>query len=188
MGTNGEKRNVYRILVGKPERKRPLGRPRHRWVDSTVSIVSRGCTPHVVCWGSTNATAGPSDTAVEFGVCEVCSPESAVRSVLTDTSSVDPGVVFGRQAVLLAYTWLWTHISALSLDRSAHPVRMCSPSPFALQLPFLSPCGEGQSYWVSLCVCTLHPYVGVKCSSGYLSKSSKTLTVEDIQPLRSLPR
>jgi hypothetical protein len=29
---NGEKRNAYRILVGKPERKRPLGRPRHSWV------------------------------------------------------------------------------------------------------------------------------------------------------------
>jgi hypothetical protein len=28
----GEKRNVYRILVGKPEGKRPLGRPRRRWV------------------------------------------------------------------------------------------------------------------------------------------------------------
>jgi hypothetical protein len=27
----GEKRNVYRLLVGKPEGKRPLGRPRHRW-------------------------------------------------------------------------------------------------------------------------------------------------------------
>jgi hypothetical protein len=28
-----EKRNAYRILVGKPEGKRPLGRPRRRWVD-----------------------------------------------------------------------------------------------------------------------------------------------------------
>jgi hypothetical protein len=27
----GEKRNAYRLLVGKPEGKRPLGRPRRRW-------------------------------------------------------------------------------------------------------------------------------------------------------------
>jgi hypothetical protein len=32
--TNGEKRNAYRILVGKPEGKRPLGRPRRRWEDN----------------------------------------------------------------------------------------------------------------------------------------------------------
>jgi hypothetical protein len=30
----GEKRNAYRILAGKPEGKRPLGRPRRRWVDN----------------------------------------------------------------------------------------------------------------------------------------------------------
>jgi hypothetical protein len=30
----GEKRNVYTILVGKPEGKRPLGRPIRRWVDN----------------------------------------------------------------------------------------------------------------------------------------------------------
>jgi hypothetical protein len=30
----GEKRNAYRILVGKPGGKRPLGRPRRRWVDN----------------------------------------------------------------------------------------------------------------------------------------------------------
>jgi hypothetical protein len=32
--TNGVKRNACRILVAKPEGKRPLGRPRPRWVDN----------------------------------------------------------------------------------------------------------------------------------------------------------
>jgi hypothetical protein len=30
----GEKWNAYRLLVGKPEGKRPLGRPRRKWVDN----------------------------------------------------------------------------------------------------------------------------------------------------------
>jgi hypothetical protein len=30
----GAKRNAYKILKGKPEGRRPLGRPRHRWVDN----------------------------------------------------------------------------------------------------------------------------------------------------------
>jgi hypothetical protein len=30
----GEKRNVYRLLVGKPEGKRSLGRPKRRWIDN----------------------------------------------------------------------------------------------------------------------------------------------------------
>jgi hypothetical protein len=30
----GENRGVHRVLVGKPEGKRPLGRPRHRWEDN----------------------------------------------------------------------------------------------------------------------------------------------------------
>jgi len=30
----GVERGVYRVLVGKPEGKRPLGRPRRRWVDN----------------------------------------------------------------------------------------------------------------------------------------------------------
>jgi hypothetical protein len=34
----GEKRNVYRLLVGKPEGKRPLGRPRRRWIDNILQI------------------------------------------------------------------------------------------------------------------------------------------------------
>jgi hypothetical protein len=32
--TNGEKRNAYRILVGMPEGKRPLGKPRRRWMNN----------------------------------------------------------------------------------------------------------------------------------------------------------
>jgi hypothetical protein len=31
--THWKKRNAYGILVGKPEGKKPLGRPRHRWMD-----------------------------------------------------------------------------------------------------------------------------------------------------------
>jgi hypothetical protein len=30
----GERRSVYRVLVGKPVEKKPLGRPRHRWEDN----------------------------------------------------------------------------------------------------------------------------------------------------------
>jgi hypothetical protein len=32
--TNGEKMNAYKILVGMPEGKIPLGRPRRRWADN----------------------------------------------------------------------------------------------------------------------------------------------------------
>jgi hypothetical protein len=40
----GEKRNAYRILVGKPEGKRPLGKPRRRWMDNIeVDLRERGC-------------------------------------------------------------------------------------------------------------------------------------------------
>jgi len=40
----GEKRRVYRVLVGKPEGKRPLGRPRRRWVDNISMVLQEvGC-------------------------------------------------------------------------------------------------------------------------------------------------
>jgi hypothetical protein len=40
----GEERGVYRVLVGKPEGKRPLGRPRHRWVDNIkADLQEMGC-------------------------------------------------------------------------------------------------------------------------------------------------
>jgi hypothetical protein len=41
---NVEKRNACRILVGKPEGKRPLARPRRRWVDNiNMDLREIGC-------------------------------------------------------------------------------------------------------------------------------------------------
>jgi hypothetical protein len=37
----GERRNEYMILVGKPDGKRPLERPRHRWVDNIGMVQIR---------------------------------------------------------------------------------------------------------------------------------------------------
>jgi len=39
----GERRGVYRVLVGKPEGKRPLGRPRLRWEDNMMGFQAVGC-------------------------------------------------------------------------------------------------------------------------------------------------
>jgi hypothetical protein len=45
----GEKRNVNRLLVGKPEGKRPLGRPRRRWmVNIKMGLLEIGL--NVVDW------------------------------------------------------------------------------------------------------------------------------------------
>jgi hypothetical protein len=45
----GEKRNVYRLFVGRPEGKRPLGRPRRRWIDNIkMDLLEIGV--HVVDW------------------------------------------------------------------------------------------------------------------------------------------
>jgi hypothetical protein len=42
----GEKMNAYRVLVGKPEGKRPLGRPRRRWVDN----IKKDLRPDGMVW------------------------------------------------------------------------------------------------------------------------------------------
>jgi hypothetical protein len=39
----GEKRNAYKLLVGKLERRRPLGRPRRRWLDIRMDLAEVGC-------------------------------------------------------------------------------------------------------------------------------------------------
>jgi hypothetical protein len=45
----GEKRNVYRLLVGKPEGRRPLGKPRCRWIDNIkIDLLEIGLS--VVDW------------------------------------------------------------------------------------------------------------------------------------------
>jgi hypothetical protein len=44
----GEKRNAYGILVGMPEEKRPLGRPRRRWVGNIKMDIREIGTASVV--------------------------------------------------------------------------------------------------------------------------------------------
>jgi hypothetical protein len=45
----GDRKNIYRLLVGKPEGKRPLRRPRHRWIkNNKANIVEIGLS--VVDW------------------------------------------------------------------------------------------------------------------------------------------
>jgi len=40
----GERRGIYRVLVGKPEVNRPLGRPKHRWEDNIkMDLQEVGC-------------------------------------------------------------------------------------------------------------------------------------------------
>ena len=40
----GEEKGAYRVMVGKPEGKRPLGKPRHRWADNIrMDIQEVGC-------------------------------------------------------------------------------------------------------------------------------------------------
>jgi hypothetical protein len=60
----GEKRNAYRILVGKPEGTRPLGRPRHRWVDN-IKMDLREIGWDVVDW--VDQAQGPLEGSCEHG-------------------------------------------------------------------------------------------------------------------------
>ena len=42
MASMGQGRGVYRVLMGKPEGKRPLGRPRRRWEDNIKMDLQKG--------------------------------------------------------------------------------------------------------------------------------------------------
>jgi hypothetical protein len=63
----GEKRNVYRLLVGKPEGKRPLGRPRRRWIDNIkMDLLEMGVS--VVDWtGLQNVLLQIKDKTMDNG-------------------------------------------------------------------------------------------------------------------------
>jgi hypothetical protein len=39
----GERGGIYRVLLGKPEGKRPLGKPRYRWEDIKMDLQEVGC-------------------------------------------------------------------------------------------------------------------------------------------------
>jgi hypothetical protein len=43
----GERSGACRVLVGTPEKKRPLGRPRHRWEDSVKMYLREVCSEGV---------------------------------------------------------------------------------------------------------------------------------------------
>jgi hypothetical protein len=55
-----EKRNAYRLLVGKPGGRRPLGRPRRRWVDNIrIDLVEVG-------WGDVDWIGLAQDKLIEL--------------------------------------------------------------------------------------------------------------------------
>jgi hypothetical protein len=60
----GEKRNVYWLLVGKPEKKKPLGRPRRRWTDNIRMDFGE------VGWGDVDwiGLAQDRNSSCEFGI------------------------------------------------------------------------------------------------------------------------
>jgi hypothetical protein len=57
----GEKRNAYMILMGKPKGKRPLGRPRPRWVDNIKMDLTDGLD-------RCGSGQGPVDTVMNLRV------------------------------------------------------------------------------------------------------------------------
>jgi hypothetical protein len=63
----GEERKVYRVLVGKPEIKRPIGRPRRRWEDGIRMDISEIGLGGVCELDSTDSGHGPVGGCCECG-------------------------------------------------------------------------------------------------------------------------
>jgi hypothetical protein len=71
----GEKRNAYRILVGKPEGRRPLGRPRRRWVDNIkMDLRETG-------WGGVDWTDMAHDRDQFLSGCTIAALQDGLSSV-----------------------------------------------------------------------------------------------------------
>jgi hypothetical protein len=68
----GEKWKVYRLLVGKPEGKRPLGRPRHGWVDNIMMDLGE------VGWGDVDWIGLALDRNTKYRKTVECSNNSRV--------------------------------------------------------------------------------------------------------------
>ena len=67
----GERRDVNRVLVGKPEGKRPLGRPRRRWKDNIkIDLQDVGCGG--MDWIELDQVAGTCDCGNEFSGTTKC--------------------------------------------------------------------------------------------------------------------
>jgi hypothetical protein len=66
----GEERNVYKVLVGKPEGKRPHARPRHRWEDGIRMDL------RVIGLGGCGLDSTGSGQGLLAGCCECCDEPS----------------------------------------------------------------------------------------------------------------
>jgi hypothetical protein len=76
----GEKRNEYRLLVGKPEGKRPLRRPRHRWVDN-IRMVGWGDADWIGLAQDRNRWRALENSALNFRVsCNAGKPSSVLTT------------------------------------------------------------------------------------------------------------
>jgi hypothetical protein len=72
----GEKRKAYRLLVGKPEGKRPLGRPRCKWADNIkMDLGERG-------WGGVERIGLVQDTGKWKSSCECGNEPSEFHKML----------------------------------------------------------------------------------------------------------
>jgi hypothetical protein len=78
----GEKRNAYRLLVGKPEEKRPRGRPRCRWLHTIrTDLIEVG-------WGDVDCIGLPQDRET-LGNCRVSKQVGISRVVLISMELVN---------------------------------------------------------------------------------------------------